>query len=120
MSFKYRLYYGEYTDDITDSGLANPLPVLRATELTYTIVDNEYFFIDLSDFQAASGYRWFCYPAILGRNFIFYDIATDIAIVFDEPLELTINNEYGLALQYLCYRTTNEIFNEFTMRVKNG
>lgn len=118
--FKYAVYYGEYGADIDDNNLDNPLSILRAKELTNGIVDEEYYYIDLENLPAADGYRWFCYPAAFGENHVFYDLETDIALIFEDKLELTIKNEYGLEILYYCYRTTNELFNEFTMRVKYG
>ncbi len=111
VDFKYKIYYGEYTEDITDSGFANPLSVLRASELVQTINQTEYLFLNLA-------YKWFCYPAILGDNYIFIDVATDIAIVMQEPIELTIENEYGLNINYYCYRTAREINSEIVVKIE--
>lgn len=124
LSFKYKVYWGAYGADINDNGFANPLKVFEGagvqggTALELSIIDTEYVFVDLSNIPSATGYRWFCYPASLGDNYVFYDVASDIAIVFEEALQLDILNDYGLAIKYNCYRTTNELHGEFSMKVK--
>lgn len=101
----YRIYYGEYTEDLDDNGLANPMSILRATELVQSI-ESEYLFL-------GDGYKWFCYPKVLGNNFIFIDVASDIVVPQQEPTtEITIVNEYGVNIVYYCYRTENIINNE--------
>ena len=113
---KYRIYYGEYTEDITDTGFPNPLIVLRASELVIDIY-GEYFFQNI---PLGSNYKWFCYPSILGENYIFYDTVSDIALILNDVLKINIVNEYGLAIEYNCYRTLNEIHEDIIMKVKNG
>jgi hypothetical protein len=110
ISYKHKIYYGEYTEDITDTGFANPLSVLRASELIDRIY-GEYLFLNV-------GYKWFCYPEALGENYVFYEISSDIALVFDDVKKITITNNYGLAIIYNCYRTLHEIHEEFIMGVK--
>lgn len=115
LSFLYRIYYGEYTEDITDWVLdtnANPLSILRAKELVGNILGEYYF--------QGVGYKWFCYPESLGENYVFYEISSDVALVFDEVKKITITNEYGLSINYNCYRTLHEIHEEFVMGIKNG
>jgi len=115
LGFKYKIYYGEYTDDIMDwveDNNTNPLSILRAKELTLDIYGEYYF--------QGVGYKWFCYPESLGENYVFYEISSDIALVFDEVRKITITNEYGLSIKYNCYRTLNEIHEEFVMGIKNG
>src|SRR5574343_110056 len=115
LRFKYKIYYGEYTDDIMDwvsDSSTNPLSILRAKELIDNIYGEYYF--------QGVGYKWFCYPEILGENYVFYEISSDIALVFDEVQKITITNEYGLSIKYNCYRTLNEIHEEFVMGIKNG
>lgn len=112
INYKYKIYYGEYTEDITDTGFANPLIVLRASELINGI-EGEYLYQNIA-------YKWFCYPEILGDNYVFYEISSDIALVLDEVRKIEITNEYGLKLTYNCYRTLNEIHEEFVMGIKNG
>lgn len=111
--YRYKIYYGEYTDDITDwvfDPNVNPLSILRATELVSDI-KGEYHFLGIA-------YKWFCYPANLGEHYIFYELTSDIAVIFDALKKITITNEYGLQVTYNCYRTINEINEEFTMGIK--
>ena len=112
LSWKHKIYYGEYTEDIDDNDLPNPLSVLRASELVDNIY-GEYLFQDIA-------YKWFCYPEELGDNYVFYDLVSDIAMVFDEVRKIDVVNDYGLTITYNCYRTLNEINNEFIMVAKNG
>jgi hypothetical protein len=113
IQYQYRIYYGEYTDDIMDwvsDDDTNPLSILRATELV-TDIKGEYFFLGV-------GYKWFCYPEILGKRYVLYELETDIGLVFGKPQKITIKNEYGLSIEYNCYRTVNEINEELTMEIK--
>lgn len=115
LGFKYKIYYGEYTDNIMDwveDNNKNPLSILRAKELVDNIYGEYYF--------QGVGYKWFCYPEILGENYVFYEISSDIALVFDDVKKITITNEYGLSIRYNCYRTLYEIHEEFVMGIKNG
>lgn len=112
INYKYRIYYGEYTEDIEDTGLSNPLSVLRATELVDDI-KSEYLFLGV-------GYKWFCYPEALGEHYTFFEVTSDIALVFADLKKISITNEYGLNLTYNCYRTEHEINEEFVMGIKNG
>ena len=108
----YKIYYGEYTEDITDTGFDNPLKVLRAKELVADI-EGEYLFLPIA-------YKWFCYPAILGEHYVFYELESDVGIVMDEVKKVMVKNEYGLTIEYNCYRSLNEISEEFIMGVKRG
>ena len=101
VNYKYKIYYGEYTEDITDTGLTNPLSILRASKLVIDIY-GEYFFQNI---PLGSNYKWFCYPSILGENYIFYDTVSDIALILNDVLKINIVNEYGLTIEYNCYRT---------------
>lgn len=116
VNYKYKIYYGEYGDDITNTGLTNPLSILRASELVIDIY-GEYFFQNI---PLGSNYKWFCYPSILGENYIFYDTVSDIALILNDVLKINIVNEYGLAIEYNCYRTLNELRGDIIMKVKNG
>lgn len=116
VNYKYKIYYGEYGDDITDTALPNPLIVLRASELVIDIY-GEYFFQNI---PLGNNYKWFCYPSILGENYVFYDTVSDIALILNDVLKINIVNEYGLVIEYNCYRTLNEIHEDITMKVKNG
>ncbi|MDA0844007.1 MAG: hypothetical protein O3C07_04690 [Bacteroidetes bacterium] len=131
VNYMHKVYWGAYGVDLTDVGGQNPLQTIFAPnpslgnqggiELCNNINDREYLYVDLTTQQALVGaYRWFCYPAIFGENYIFYDLVTDIALVFEEKIELNIVNEYGINIKYYCYRTENEIFNQFIMKIKNG
>lgn len=116
LNYKYKIYYGEYGEDITDTGFPNPLAVLRASELVIDIY-GEYFFQNI---PLGSNYKWFCYPAILGENYVFYDVVSDIALVLSDVLKINIVNQYGITIEYNCYRTLNEIHEDIIMKVKNG
>lgn len=115
LNFMYRIYYGEYTEDIDDNNLDNPMSILRATALTNNLQD-EYQFLKIDN--SGSNYKWFCYPAALGQNYIFYDLGTDVAIVMNDPQDVIINNEHGLSIGYYCYRTFYEINEDITIGIK--
>jgi hypothetical protein len=79
VNYMHKVYWGAYDVDINDNGLPNPLKVFEGagvqggTALELSIVDTEYVFVDLTSVLSAVGYRWFCYPASLGDNYVFYD-----------------------------------------------
>lgn len=121
VSFMYRIYYGEGDEDIIDSS-DNPLDILRANPLTDTLLNHQYYFPEAPDIQGVWAYRWFAYPKAfgeLGTHYIFYDIKTDIAVIFTETREVTITNEFGFKIPYLVYRTVQQSFEERTIRVKS-
>lgn len=117
VSFMYRIYYGEGDEDIIDAS-DNPLDILRKNPLTPSIFDIEYDFVYAPPTPGVWAYRWFAYPKIWEGDYIFYNTDTDIVMPFTETQEVTIKNEFGLEIPYLVYRSTNELYGEFKMRVK--
>ena len=111
VAFKYKIYYGESASILID------LTSLRANELNDNIC-NEYRFNNNAILN--QNYKWFCYPAILGENYIFYDTETDIALILNDVVKLDIVNQYGLAVKYNCHRTLNEIHEDINIKIKNG
>lgn len=106
VNYFFRIYYGEFADDINEV----MIPSLRVSELK-TDIKGSYLLL-------GGGYKWFCYPEILGENYVFYDVASDIVVIMDDVKKLEVFNEYGIPIIYNCYRTLNEIHDDFIMMVK--
>jgi len=111
--FYYKIYYGEYQSELPPIGSSdNTLDILRADRLADDII-GEYDFL-------GGEYSWFCYPAILGENYLFLEKSSDIGMVFDDVQQRMIINDNGLPILYNCYRSLNEINGEFIMEVRRG
>lgn len=111
--FKHLIYYGEYGQSISNISSNNPLQVLRVMSLVKDITGTYMF-------SAGGNYKWFCYPEILGEDYIFYDTATDIALVLDVVQKIKVIDENGLSTIYNCYRSYNELNGPVTVSIKRG
>lgn len=111
VQWMYRIYYGEYGADLLTLP-DNPLDNLRASELL-TDIKKEYDFVE-------GDYKWLCYPAYFGADFILYDLDTDVAIDIEPIVQASIINEFGVELLYYCIRSTNIITDAVRIGVKKG
>lgn len=98
INYMYKIYYGESPLDVLTT---QALKGLRASKLDEN-VDGRYE-------TEASNYKYICYPSILGTRDDFIDESTDLEIVMAEPQLLKIINDFGLEIDYYCYRTFNKL-----------
>jgi hypothetical protein len=115
MLFKHRIYYGEYSKTLESIDASNPLQVLRETALVKNIIGTYLFSVGNEN----NKYKWFCYPEILGEGYIFYDTATDIALVQDVVQKINVTNESELSTRYNCYRSYQELNDAITISIKS-
>lgn len=98
INYMYKIYYGESPLDVLTT---QALKGLRASKLDEN-VDGIYL-------TEAGNYKYICYPKILGLRDDFIDESTDLEVVMAEPQLLKITNDFGLEIDYYCYRTFNKL-----------
>jgi hypothetical protein len=98
INYMYKIYYGESPLDVLTT---QDLKALRVSKLDEN-VDGIYP-------TQAGNYKYICYPSILGTRDDFIDESTDLEIVMAEPQLLKITNDFGLEIDYYCYRTFNKL-----------
>jgi len=107
INYMYKIYYGESPLDILTT---QALKGLRASKLDEN-VDGMYL-------TEAGNYKYICYPKILGLRDDFIDESTDLEIVMAEPQILKITNDFGLEIDYYCYRTFNKLGSSLNIIVR--
>jgi hypothetical protein len=94
----YKIYYGESPLDVLTTQDLKGLRVSKLDENVNGIYPTQ-----------AGNYKYICYPSILGTRDDFIDESTDLEIVMAEPQLLKITNDFGLEIDYYCYRTFNKL-----------
>ena len=107
INYMYKIYYGESPLDILTT---QALKGLWASKLDEN-VDGMYL-------TEAGNYKYICYPKILGLRDDFIDESTDLEIVMSEPQLLKITNDFGLEIDYYCYRTFNKLGSSLNIIVR--
>jgi hypothetical protein len=105
---KARIFVGE---SIESEMSQDVLTSLRIRELRDDI-NGEYVLNE-------GGYKWFCYPAFMGERQEFFDLDMQEAIAIDDVQTISINNEYGVTQDYLCYRSFNILNGDIRIEVKS-
>ncbi len=98
INYMYKIYYGE-----------SPLDVLTTQDLKGLRVSKLDENVDGIYATQGGNYKYICYPSILGTRDDFIDESTDLEIVMAEPQLLKITNDFGLEIDYYCYRTFNKL-----------
>ena len=107
INYMYKIYYGESPLDVLTT---QALKTLRVSKLDEN-VDGMYL-------TQAGNYKYICYPKILGLRDDFIDESTDLEIVMAEPQLLKITNDFGLEIDYYCYRTFNKLGSSLNIIVR--
>jgi len=107
INYMYKIYYGESPLDVLTT---QALKGLRASKLDEN-VDGMYL-------TEPGNYKYICYPKILGLRDDFIDESTDLEIVMSEPQLLKITNDFGLEIDYYCYRTFNKLGSSLNIIVR--
>lgn len=94
--YKHRIYAGNSELQILTQ---DALKQLQLTDLADTI-DGKYPIA-----ERENSYKWICYPAIFGHRENFRDTDTDIDIEMSDPINILVTNQFGIQIDYLCYRT---------------
>lgn len=106
INFMERIYIGETNlDTLTEIDVKD----LRLSELKANI-NGEYEML-------AGGYKWFCYPVSMGTRTNFYDVNTSFPIAMNVPQTISITNDFGVTLNYYCYRTFNMLGGAITIGI---
>jgi Collagen triple helix repeat (20 copies) len=104
---KGRVFIGESTESIMSQGVLNSLRIRNLQD----DINGEYVLND-------GGYKWFCYPLFMGMRYDFYDIDMQEAIAMEQQQTINIINDYGVAQDYLCYRSYNILNGNIRIGIK--
>lgn len=108
IKFLSRIFVGESDlEELTESDVES----LRISQLK-TDINGQYSML-------AGGYKWFCYPQVMGTRLNFFDIGTGFEIAMDDdPLTLVLTNEFGVEASYYCYRSINILHGALNIEVR--
>lgn len=106
--WKWALYYGESTSSTPSESLVEGLRVKTLTS-SYS---STYSFNALT-----SGYKWLCYPSSFGTATTFKDIATNLGVPFESPIQVSVTNNFGRSTTYNCHRSTNALGGSISIMV---
>jgi hypothetical protein len=56
---------------------------------------------------SAGGYKYICYPAVLGTATVFKDTSTQLPVPMEPVYTVSVTNTYGITTDYNVHRSTN-------------
>ena len=98
ITWQWAIYYGE---SVTTPLIENNIEALRIKVLSATFAGT-YTFV-------AGGYKYICYPSILGTATTFKDFDTNLNIPFNALYTVSITNIFGVTTNYNVHRSVNII-----------
>ena len=98
ITWQWAIYYGE---SVTTPLIENNIEALRIKVLSATFAVT-YTFV-------AGGYKYICYPSILGTATTFKDFDTNLNIPFNALYTVSITNIFGVTTNYNVHRSVNII-----------
>lgn len=102
----WRIFYGESVSiSLNEAGIEG----LRVGNLTPSFAGNYVF--------AAGGYKYICYPSVLGTATTFKDSSTNLDVPFQSVSVVSVTNSFGITTNYNVHRTTNIIGSAITIIV---
>lgn len=105
--FLYRIYVGNsQLESLDELGVKT----LSQSELSDTI-NGTY------TFEPSDGYKWFCYPAVLGERANFLNLDTSLDVNMDDPMLVNVTNDFGVSMFYYCYRTYYKLHGSIKIQV---
>ena len=108
VTWQWKRYYGEsVSTPLNEAGIEG----LRVGGLASGFAGT-YIFNALS-----SGYKYLCYPSVLGAATIFKDTSTQLPVPFEAPYTVSVTNSYGVATNYNVHRSTNILSGAITIIV---
>ena len=108
VAWQWKRYYGEsVSTPLNEAGIEG----LRVGGLASGFAGT-YIFNALS-----SGYKYLCYPSVLGAATIFKDTSTQLPVPFEAPYTVSVTNSYGVATNYNVHRSTNILSGAITIIV---
>lgn len=63
----------------------------------------------------AGGFKWLCYPSSFPTLTSFKDQSTGLNIAINDPVLISVTNQYGLVQTYKCHRTYNKLGSSITI-----
>lgn len=98
VTWQWKVYYGEST--------TTPLVETNIEALRIGILSAE--FAGTYTFNALSGgYKYLCYPSVLGTATSFKDTATQLPVPMETVYTVSVTNTYGVTTNYNVHRSTN-------------
>lgn len=109
----YRYYY-----DVSPSKevTAEQVSGFSFTKL-FNYTENKKFEIEISYPEANQQYKVIAIPKVYNVE-TFMDTSTSLQVVFDQPKEITITNDFGLRVPYHVYITSNAITSKMNLNLK--
>ena len=98
ITWQWAIYYGE---SVTTPLIENNIEALRIKVLSDAFAGT-YTFV-------AGGYKYICYPSILGTATTFKDFDTNLNIPFNALYTVSITNIFGVTTNYNVHRSVNII-----------
>ena len=98
ITWQWAIYYGE---SVTTPLIENNIEALRIKVLSVAFAGT-YTFV-------AGGYKYICYPSILGTATTFKDFDTKLNIPFNALYTVSITNIFGITTNYNVHRSVNII-----------
>jgi len=106
VSWRWKVYYGESTNTPLDE---NQIEALRANSL-------QAGFAATYAYQT-TGYKYICYPSLMGSATSFKDTGTNLDVPFEAPYTVSVTNAYGVTTNYNVHRSTNIIGSAINIQV---
>ena len=98
ITWQWAIYYGE---SVTTPLIENNIEALRIKVLSGAFAGT-YTFV-------AGGYKYICYPSVLGTATTFKDFDTNLNIPFNALYTVSITNIFGVTTNYNVHRSVNII-----------
>jgi hypothetical protein len=107
VDWQWKIYYGE---DVNAGPLTEPqVEALRIGSLKANY-PGAYTFL-------TGGYKYFCYPAVLGLAISFIDQGTGFPVAMQAPYVVSVTNAFGQTTNYNVHRTFNVLGGGLTIVV---
>lgn len=103
INWRWKIYYGHTEiDRVTGSDITEFASTLAASPAGSYVMP-------------AGGYKWLCYPSSFPTLTTFKDVATGMNVAINDPIIVTVVNQFGLTQNYKCHRTYNKLGSSITI-----
>jgi hypothetical protein len=99
VSWRWGIFSGESELDTLDG---TTLITLRTKELLTSSSK-------IYSFNASAGYKYICYPTLLGLKDIFKDTSTNLEVAMLPAYVVSLVNSFGVSTNYYVHRTLNQL-----------
>ena len=98
VAWQWKIYYGEsVTTPLAESGIEGLRIGVLASGFAGTYIFN----------ALTNGYKYLCYPAVLGTATSFKDTATQLPVPMETVYTVSVTNVNGVSTNYNVHRSTN-------------